>query len=222
MSSQNLIENYTCYETDSGSVSNCFNGPSGSSGIYVPAVSHNGSTCSWLDNGGADYGYFSKMGQYQQSGNPKKLYAMLNADGSSTTSPSFVSFGPFVDCMQRASTTQGKGYPFTPVTWDGVFLDYEHDGGKCPDITPVRDFIGNDKPIYVVQSGTNNTTCINDWKTTDPAIIGVKLCYDGLDCQENTNQDGDDATTAWHYMYSSASTNIPTNGKYDWYYKKAP
>lgn len=221
MSKQSSIENYTCYESDSASIDNCFNGPNGSSGVYIPAVSHNGTSCAWLDNDGADYGYFSKMGKYQQTSNPKKIFAMLNADGSASASPPFESFDPFVDCMRRASTTQDKNYPFTPVSWDGVFVDYEHDGGKCPDIKTVRDFIGNEKPIYVVQSGTNNTTCINDWKTTDPSIIPVKLCYDGLDCQEHTN-DSNDATNAWHYMYSSSSTNIPTTGKYDWYYKKSP
>jgi len=204
------VQNYTCYFSDSNKgkypVKTCFENtfPLDADGVYIPAVTGGGETCTWKTG---DQAYWTDMAAANKAAaKPKKLYGMINA------SESLSSLQPMVDCMVAGAkgTTKFPGVG----EWDGAFIDFEHRTSTCPHIDLLINYLGSKKPIYVYVDEGAKADCYDTW-SKHPNVIPVYNCYGG------STQCGPDAkpspafpanTPTKHYMYQGQGSST---GPYD-------
>ncbi len=203
------VQNYTCYNSDSGNVAECF-GREGD-GIYLNAVTDSGTSCSWKEG---DAGYWAAIRQANEN-SPQKIYGMVNASGSLT------SLEPMVACMKEGTKTHSySGHTHAGIEgWDGAFIDYEH-GSSCPSLEPLRTYLGPAKPIYVYTDrdpGAGADCYFSAGWNSDPHVIPVYPCYGGsTECGPDAPPSKRHLTNSprAHYIYQSS---LPPSGSYDLY-----
>lgn len=221
------VQNYTCYNSSSGTVGSCFGGQG--EGVYVDGATHSaqpGKSCTWSQYGpeGGDYGYWNNI--TLNRGN-KKVYGTVNLQGFALT-PTVVD--NMAQCMAEGTTP--TKLVTHPVKWDGVMIDYENPEGSstlCPSLDGLRkttyrgktvQVIPPDAPIYV--SGSTGIACKNtEWKN-DSRIIPIYQCYDGTSrCGPASHPPHYPSnTSSVHYMY--CGNNKPSSGSYDKFISTKP